>query len=78
MEKTKKTAQIILCISLALMLLCGIVVNAVQTSGGKVAMRELWYTPSGARMKKSGVTSESPWSGWSMARTTKPRRASST
>ena len=41
MEKTKKTAQIILCISLALMLLCGIVVNAVQTSGGKVAMREL-------------------------------------
>ena len=36
MEKTKKTAQIVLCISLALMLLCGIVVNVVQTSGGKV------------------------------------------
>ena len=41
MEKTKKTAQIVLCISLALMLLCGIVVNVVQTSGGKVVMREL-------------------------------------
>ena len=41
MEKTKRTAQIALCLSLVLMLLCGIVVSAVQTSGGKVVMREL-------------------------------------
>ena len=41
MEKTKRTAQIALCLSLVLMLLCGIAVSAVQTSGGKVVMREL-------------------------------------
>ena len=41
MEKVKKTAKLFLCISLVLMLLCGIVVNAVQTSGGKVVMKEL-------------------------------------
>ena len=41
MEKTKKTAKIFLCLSLVLMLLCGIVVSAVQTSGGKVVMKEL-------------------------------------
>lgn len=41
MDKTKKRAKIFLCISLALMLLCGIVVNAVQTSGGTVTMKEL-------------------------------------
>ncbi|MBR2808203.1 MAG: hypothetical protein IKD65_03785 [Oscillospiraceae bacterium] len=51
MEKTKKTAKIFLCISLVLMLLCGIVVNAVQTNGGKVNMRELMFeTDSGYHM----------------------------
>lgn len=66
MEKTKKTAQIILCISLALMLLCGIVVNAVQTSGGKVAMRELTietdsgYTMSAYLLVPKTATAENP------------------
>ena len=66
MEKTKKTAQIILCISLALMLLCGIVVNAVQTSGGKVAMRELTietdsgYTRSAYLLVPKTATAENP------------------
>ena len=41
MEKVKKTAKLFLCVSLVLMLLCGIVVSAVQTSGGKVVMKEL-------------------------------------
>ena len=41
MEKTKKTAIKFLCISLVLMLLCGVVVSAVQTSFGTVTMREL-------------------------------------
>ena len=51
MEKTKKTAKIVLCLSLVLMLLCGIVVNVVQTSGGKVVMRELMFeTDSGYTM----------------------------
>ena len=51
MEKIKKTAKIVLCLSLVLMLLCGIVVNAVQTSGGKVVMRELMFeTDSGYTM----------------------------
>lgn len=66
MEKTKKTAQIILCISLVLMLLCGIVVNAVQTSGGKVAMRELTietdsgYTMSAYLLVPKTATAENP------------------
>lgn len=51
MEKTKKTAKIFLCVSLVLMLLCGIVVNAVQTSGGDVEMKELFFeTDSGYTM----------------------------
>lgn len=41
MERTKKFAKIFLCVSLALMLLCGVVVSAVQTNGGKVTMKEL-------------------------------------
>ncbi len=66
MEKTKKTAQIILCISLVLMLLCGIVVNAVQTSGGKVAMCELTietdsgYTMSAYLLVPKTATAENP------------------
>lgn len=44
MEKTKKTAIKFLCISLVLMLLCGVVVSAVQTSFGAVTMRELTFT----------------------------------
>ena len=41
MEKVRKQARIWLCISLCMMLLCGIVVSAVQTNGGKVTMKEL-------------------------------------
>ena len=41
MEKIRKTARLWLCISLAMMLLCGIVVSAVQTSGWTVVMKEL-------------------------------------
>ena len=41
MEKVKKQAKLWLCISLALMLLCGIVVHLIQTDGGKVIMKEL-------------------------------------
>ena len=41
MEKVRKQARLWLCISLALILLCGIVVSAVQTDGGKVVMKEL-------------------------------------
>ena len=44
MEKVKKTAKLFLCISLVLMLLSGVVVSAVQTSGGKVVMKELKET----------------------------------
>ena len=51
MEKTKKTAKLFLCISLVLMLLCGIVVHAVQTNGEKVVMKELTFeTDSGYTM----------------------------
>jgi len=66
MEKTKKTAKILLIVSLVLMLLCGIVVNAVQTSGGKVTMRELFfetdsgYTMSAYLMIPETATAESP------------------
>ncbi len=66
MEKTKKTAQIVLCISLALMLLCGIVVNVVQTSGGKVVMCELTietdsgYTMSAYLLVPKTATAENP------------------
>jgi pimeloyl-ACP methyl ester carboxylesterase len=41
MEKIRKTARLWLCISLALILLSGIVVSAVQTSGYTVVMKEL-------------------------------------
>lgn len=41
MEKLKKQAKIWLCIGIALMLLCSIVVSAVQTSGWSVEMKEL-------------------------------------
>lgn len=66
MEKTKKTAKLILCLSLVLMLLCGIVVNAVQTNGGKVEMRELSFeTDSGYVMsaylfRPENATAETP------------------
>lgn len=43
MERVKKQAKIWLCISIALMLLCSIVVSAVQTNGGKVDMQELFF-----------------------------------
>ena len=66
MEKTKKTAKIFLAISLALMLLCGIVVHAVQTNGGKVVMRELsfetdsGYTMSAYLLIPENATAETP------------------
>lgn len=66
MEKTKKTAKRLLCLSVILMLLCGIVVSAVQTSGGKVAMRELMietdsgYTMSAYLFIPQTATSENP------------------
>lgn len=41
MEKAKKGSQVMLCISIILMLICGIVVSKVQTNGGKVSMKEL-------------------------------------
>ena len=66
MEKTKRTAQIALCLSLVLMLLCGIVVSAVQTSGGKVVMRELaietdsGYTMSAYLLIPKTATADNP------------------
>lgn len=51
MEKAKKTAKVLLVVSLILMLLCGLVVSAVQTSFGAVSMKELAFeTDSGYRM----------------------------
>lgn len=41
MDKIKRRAKIWLCLGLALMLLSAIVVSSVQTSGGKVDMKEL-------------------------------------
>ncbi len=66
MEKTKRTAQIALCLSLVLMLLCGIAVSAVQTSGGKVVMRELaietdsGYTMSAYLLIPKAATADNP------------------
>ena len=66
MEKIKKTAKIALVVSLVLMLLCGIVVNAVQTSGGRVTMRELTietdsgYTMSAYLLIPKTATAENP------------------
>lgn len=66
MEKTKKTAKIFLCVSLILMLLCGIVVHAVQTSGGQVVMKELTietdsgYTMSAYLLIPKTATAENP------------------
>ena len=67
MEKVKKTAKLFLCISLALMLLCGIVVSAVQTSGGDVVMKELnietdsGYTMSAYLLIPKTATKEPAW-----------------
>lgn len=41
MQQTKKTAKIILLVSLVLMLVCGFTVSAIQTGGGKITMKEL-------------------------------------
>lgn len=66
MEKTKKRAKIWLCVSLALMLLSGIVVNLVQTSGGTVEMIELTFeTDAGYEMsayllKPDTATADNP------------------
>ncbi len=51
MENVKKKAKIWLCIGMALMLLCMIVVSVVQTGGGKIHMEELKFeTESGYAM----------------------------
>jgi pimeloyl-ACP methyl ester carboxylesterase len=42
MEKSKKRAKILLCISIALMLVSMIVASSIQTDGGKVTMKELF------------------------------------
>ena len=66
MEKVKKTAKLFLVLSLALMLLCGIVVHAVQTNGGKVVMKELTletdsgYTMSAYLLIPENATRENP------------------
>ncbi len=66
MEKVKKTAKVFLCISLILMLLSGIVSSAVQTSGGKVVMKELnietdsGYTMSAYLLIPKTATAENP------------------
>ena len=41
MEKAKKAAQKLLCVSIILMLLSMIVVSVVQTNGGKVTIKQL-------------------------------------
>lgn len=66
MEKVKKSAKLWLCIGLALMLLCSIVVSAIQTNGGKVDMQELFvetdagYTMSAYLFIPEGATVENP------------------
>ena len=66
MEKLKKRAKIWLCIGIALMLLSAIVVSAVQTSAGKVTMKELMietdkgYNMSAYLMIPENATAENP------------------
>lgn len=66
MEKTKKRAKIWLCIGLALMLLCGIVVNLIQTGNGSIDMKELkietdaGYAMSAYLFIPENATSETP------------------
>ncbi len=66
MEKVKKHAKLWLCLSLALMLLSGIVVSCVQTNGGTVNMRELTietdsgYTMSAYLLVPQNATAETP------------------
>lgn len=66
MDKVKKQAKIWLCIGIALMLLCSIVVSSVQTNGGKVDMKELTietdkgYYMSAYLMIPEGATAENP------------------
>ena len=42
MEKSKKRAKILLCISIALMLVSMIVVSVIQTDGGKVTIKQMF------------------------------------
>lgn len=66
MEKTKRSAKILLCIALALMLLSSIVASAVQTSGGRVDMKELTietdagYIMSAYLLVPENATAENP------------------
>ena len=66
MEKVKSQAKKWLCISIVLMLLCCIVVSAVQTSSGKVDMQELMfetdagYTMSAYIFIPEGVNADNP------------------
>ena len=51
MEKVKKRAKVWLCIAIALMLISMISVSVIQTSGGKVTIKELaWETDEGLTM----------------------------
>ena len=48
MEKTKEWARIWLCVGIVLMLISMIVVSLVQSSGGKVKVKDLtWKPPAG-------------------------------
>ena len=66
MEQTKKKAKVWLCIALALMLLSMVVASTVQTSGGKVKVKDLrWETTVGIQMSgllfvPEGVSAEHP------------------
>jgi len=66
MEKAKKGTRLLLCLSLLLMLLSGIVVSCVQTSGGTVTMKELnfetdeGYSMSAYLFVPKTATAESP------------------
>ena len=66
MLKAKKTTKILLAVSIVLMLLCSIVVSAVQTSGGKVTMKELnietddGYSMSAYLLIPDSATAENP------------------
>ncbi len=66
MERAKKISKLLLCLSIVMMLVCGIVVNCVQTNGGKVTMKELsfetdsGYTMSAYLFVPKTATSENP------------------
>jgi len=66
MENVKKKAKLWLCIALALMLISMVVASTIQTSGGKVTVKDLrWETTVGIEMSgllfvPDGVSAENP------------------